>query len=88
MREVLKMRSRKLETGNKNIVGQRIVQLRNKKGIRQKDLLVQLQIRGVDVSYSVLSKIEGQTRAVYDYELLAFADIFGVTVDALLGRTD
>ena len=83
-----RMRRRKLETGNKNIVGERIVSLRKSRGIRQKDLLVQLQIRGVDVSYSVLSKIEGQTRAVYDYEILAFADIFGITADELLGRSD
>lgn len=78
------MRVRTLEKGNKNIVGENIVRRRKALGIKQKDLLAQLQIRGVDISYSALSKIEGQTRGVCDFELLAFADIFGITVDALL----
>ena len=34
---------------------------------------------------SGLSKIEGQIRHVNDYELVAFADILGVSVDWLLG---
>ena len=34
---------------------------------------------------SGLSKIEGQTRHVNDYELVAFADILGVSVNWLLG---
>ena len=80
------MRTRKQAQGNKNLVGAKIVALRKSSNLKQKDLLVQLQIRGVDVSYSVLSKIEGQTRCVSDYELAAFADIFGVTADELLGR--
>lgn len=78
------MRVRISAKGNKNIVGENIVKKRKALGIKQKDLLAQLQIRGVDISYSALSKIEGQTRGVYDYELLAFADIFGITVDELL----
>lgn len=78
------MRIRKMEKGAKNIIGEKIVSLRKSRGIKQKDLLVQLQIRGVDMGCSVLSKIEGQTRAVYDYEVAAFADIFGVSSDELL----
>ena len=81
------MRTRKLEQGNKNLIGEKIVALRKQSNLKQKDLLVQLQIRGVDISYSVLSKIEGQTRCVNDYELLAFADIFGISADELLGRS-
>lgn len=69
--------------GHENLVGQRIVQLRKAKGMKQTDLLAQLQTRGIDINQSALSDIEGQNRKVSDRELLALADIFGVSVDAL-----
>lgn len=61
---------------------------RNKKGMKQKDLLAQLQVNGVDMNASGLSKLEGQIRFVTDIELVALADILEVSVDYLLGRAD
>ena len=52
--------------------------------MKQKDLLVQLQIRGVDLNSSGLSKLEGQLRGVADYELKAIAEVLGVSVNWLL----
>ena len=43
-------------------------------GMKQKDLLTQLQIRGVDLNASGLSKLEGQIRSVCDTELIALSD--------------
>ena len=50
-------------------------------------MLAQLQVSGVDMNASGLSKLEGQIRFVTDFELVALADILDVSVDWLLGRT-
>ena len=82
------MRLRKQEIGTKNIVGQRIEQARKRIGMKQKELLAQLQVNGVDMNASGLSKLEGQIRYVTDFELAALSRILNVSVDWLLGLTD
>ena len=79
------MRLRKQELGDRNLVGSR-VEVRKQKGMKQKELLAQLQVNGVDMNASGLSKLEGQIRFVTDVELVALADILEVSVDYLLGR--
>lgn len=79
------MRTRTLTIGDRNICGERIEQKRRQIGMRQKDLLTKLQIRGIDLTASGLSKIEGQFRSVNDYELIAIADSLDVSVAWLLG---
>ena len=54
--------------------------------MKQKDLLTKLQIKGVDINASGLSKLEGQLRYVADFELVALADVLGVSIDWLVGR--
>ena len=78
------MRIRKKELGDKNLVGARIETARRSRGMKQKELLAQLQVRGVDINASALSKLEGQLRIVTDMELLAVAEILGVDVMWLL----
>ncbi len=80
------MRTRKLALGNKNIIGARVTQARNKIGMKQGDLLAKLQLSGVDISSPALYLLEGQKRHVSDIELNALADILQVSVDWLLGR--
>ncbi len=80
------MRLRKQPLGDRNLVGARVEDTRKKKGMKQKELLAQLQVRGVDMNASGLSKLEGQVRYVTDLELVALADILEVSVDYLLGR--
>lgn len=79
------MRLRKQELGDRNLVGSRVEAVRKQKGMKQKELLAQLQVNGVDMNASGLSKLEGQIRFVTD-ELVALADILEVSVDYLLGR--
>ncbi len=79
------MRLRKQELGDRNIVGARVEQKRKTIGMKQKELLAQLQIRGVDLNPSGLSKLEGQIRSVSDSEVVALADVLGVSVGWLLG---
>ena len=53
--------------------------------MKQKELLAQLQVNGVDMNASGLSKLEGQIRSVSDIELIALSKILGVSVEWLLG---
>ena len=79
------MRVRKQELGSRNIAGARVEQRRKAIGMKQKDLLTQLQVRGVDLNASGLSKLDGQIRSINDYELIALSDVLGVSVNWLLG---
>ena len=69
--------------GTENLVGQNVVVLRKRIGMNQDRLLAQLQVRGIDISQSALSALEGQTRKVTDKELLALTDILKVSLEEL-----
>ena len=79
------MRTRKQPTGEKNLVGQRVEQRRKELFMKQKDLLAKLQILGVEMNASGLSKLEGQIRHVNDFELIALSKALEMPVDDLLG---
>ncbi len=78
------MRLRNQPLGSKNLIGARVEAARKSQGMKQKELLAQLQVRGVDLNASGLSKLEGQIRLVTDHELLALSDILNVSVYWLL----
>ena len=79
------MRIRKQPLGDRNICGERVEARRREIGMKQKDLLTQLQIRGIDLNASGLSKLEGQLRYVTDFELKAISEVLGMTYEELLG---
>jgi transcriptional regulator with XRE-family HTH domain len=64
-------------------IGDRIRELREQKGWSQRELS-----RRVGINYSVMSRIESGQRPVEDDEILKFADIFEVSTDYLLGRSN
>ena len=76
------MRPRK-SIGGKNEIGQTVVKLRKERKMKQKELLAQLQTRGVDMSLSTLSDLEGQNRAATDREIRILAEVFNVPIEAL-----
>ena len=80
------MRIRKQALGNRNIVGAKIEARRKELGMKQVDLLAQLQVKGIELTASGLSKLEGQLRSVSDYEVVAIAEILDVPVTWLLGK--
>lgn len=80
------MKTRKLELGDRNVIGGRVTEARLAKGMKQKELLAKLQTSGIEISTPALSLLEGQKRPVTDKELSALADVLGVSVDWLLGR--
>ena len=82
------MKLRRLELGSKNLVGARVTEARQMRGMKQVELLARLQTRGIDISVPALSLLEGQKRPVTDIELAALSAVLGVSVDWLLGRTE
>ena len=82
------MRIRKQSLGDRNIVGAKIEARRKEINMKQKDLLTQLQIKGIDLNASGLSKLEGQLRCVCDYELVAISEGLGVAISWLVGKED
>ena len=80
------MRTRKLELGDRNLIGARVTQARNARSMKQVDLLAKLQLAGIEMSIPALSLLEGQKRPVSDSELNALADVLEVSVNWLLGR--
>lgn len=82
------MKLRRLELGSKNLVGARVTEARQMRGMKQVELLARLQTCGIDISIPALSLLEGQKRPVTDIELAALSDVLGVSVDWLLERTE
>ena len=80
------MKPRRIPYGDKNISGMRIEQLRKERGIKQTELISKMQLMGVDINPSSLSKLEGQRRIATDVELLAISLILKVEVDDLLDK--
>ena len=80
------MRIRKQPLGDRNIVGARIEAKRKELGIKQIDLLTQLQIKGVELTASGLSKLEGQIRSATDKEIFVIAKILGVAIEELFNN--
>lgn len=81
------MKPRKAKYGNKNICGANVERIRKQQGMKQATLVSKMQLLGVDINPSSLSKLEGQTRAATDMELKAIAHILGVAMEELV-RTD
>ena len=80
------IKPRKLDLGNKNIIGARVTQARKSQGMKQIELLTKLQLAGIEMSTPALFLLEGQKRPVSDIELNALADVLNVSVNWLLGR--
>ncbi|MBR6940680.1 MAG: helix-turn-helix transcriptional regulator [Clostridia bacterium] len=79
------MRIRKQQLGDMNIVGAKIEARRKQLNMKQCDLLTKLQIKGIEINASGLSKIEGQIRGVSDFELKALSEVLDISVNELLG---
>jgi hypothetical protein len=52
--------------------------------MKQTTLVSKMQLMGVDINPSSLSKLEGQTRSATDIELKVIAAILGVSLEELL----
>ena len=76
-------------TGERNLIGQRLVDFRNEHNLSQRDLAYKLQLAGYDIDKNVITRIETNKRYVTDIEIKAFSEIFTVSCDFLIsGKED
>lgn len=72
-------------TGSKkNIIGEKLFQIRKKYKLTQNELASKLQSRGYKISALTILRIEKGIRQVTDFELQAICHVTGVTPDELL----
>ena len=72
--------------GLKNLCGAQIRRERQRQRLTQEQLAARLQCRGVILERDSVSRIESGTRFIADFELLAIAEILGLSADCLLRR--
>ena len=77
------MKTRKLDIGNKNMVGQNIERMRKERGIKQKDFIARIQTAGIDMNPTSYSKLEGQFRRATDMEIFVIARLLNVDINDL-----
>jgi len=76
--------------GSRNVIGARVREARKsaKPTITQTDLVARLQLLGMMIDQSGISKIEGGQRPVSDIEVIALAKALRVSVAWLLEETN
>ena len=77
------MKPRTLPYGDKNICGANIERVRKELGLKQLEVVAQLQVLGIDINPSSYSKLEGQRRQASDIEVQAIARILNVPIEVL-----
>ena len=77
------------QSGEKNLISQRLIALRGKQGLSQRDLAQKLQLAGYDMDKNVITRIETNKRYVTDLELKALSEVLGVNYEYLIdGKED
>lgn len=71
-------------SAKKNIIGERLKTYRKQHKITQEDLSARLQLKGLTLDRTAISKIERGERLVPDYEVIAIAKSLKVDVKWLL----
>ena len=73
---------------SKNIIGNKLKELRKAQGISQKMLAARLQTEGFEFTDLTILRIELGKRFVPDFEIVAIANYFHVSADCLLGISE
>ena len=73
-------------TGEKNLVGNRLIELRRERKLSQRDLARMLQLAGYDIDKNVITRIETNKRYVSDIEIQALHHVLDVSYDYLIEK--
>lgn len=71
--------------GKANMIGPYLKAARMEQKLSQEALAIKMQLKNIEISQKVISRIENQERFVTDYELLAFSQVLKIDIYALLG---
>ena len=72
------------DSGRKNLISDRLIELRKRHGLSQRDLVRELQILGCNMDKNVIARIETQKRYVTDIEIQKICEVFHVTFEDLI----
>lgn len=72
-------------SGEKNLISQRLIELRKQHKLSQRGLANKLQLAGYDMDKNVITRIETNKRFVTDIELKAFTEVFDISYEDLIG---
>ena len=72
------------DSGRKNLISDRLIELRKRHGLSQRDLARELQILGCNMDKNVIARIETQKRYVTDIEIQKICEVFHVTFEDLI----
>ena len=72
----------------RNLIGANLRKVRLSNGLSQEQLIAQLNLQGLDLDRTSLSRIENQNREVYDYELVYFSKVLKVSILDLFENID
>lgn len=75
--------ARIIDGEKKNLIGNNLKSIRQKKKMSQQELSAKLELLGVYVCRGSVSRIEDYSRTVTDIELYAIAEVLGVDVKEL-----
>jgi transcriptional regulator with XRE-family HTH domain len=67
----------------RNIIGKKVRILRKKRKLTQDELTARIQNKGINIDRPMLSRIETDSREVYDFEVKAIAESLEVSIDEL-----
>lgn len=74
--------------GRRNVCGDQVRRERLARRMSQDRLAAKMQTRGVEIEQDAISRIESGERLVTDYELRAFAAVFGVPMEQLMDQEE
>ena len=72
------------KSGRKNLVGLKLHELREAKGMSQRDLEKAFQLIGYDIDQNVITRLETGRRKMTDMDMFAMMKVFEVTANELL----
>lgn len=74
--------------GYYNVVGQNIRKFREHKGISQRQLANKLNLKGINLYHSDISRIEANDLFIRDYELIGICKILEITYEQIFEDTE
>ena len=73
--------ARIIDSAQKNMIGDKVRQLRKERNMSQQELSDKLEILAIYICRGSISRIEDHTRTVTDIELYGLAQVLGVSIE-------
>ena len=74
--------ARIIDGHDKNMIGERVRELRLKRGLSQQKLSDRLEVLAIYICRGSISRIEEKQRTVTDIELYGFSQVLGVPIES------